>query len=104
MPPIPGLIEEILLTDQATPPQQPPVQEDPLNNVPIKLELPVIAVNMILTMLSQLPYAQSANVITAIRQQGDPQVAAAREVLAAAAAPPMPANRKSRRAAAAKTR
>ena len=85
------------MTDQSQAPAAP--QENPLDNVPIKLELPVIVVNTILMALAKFPYDQVAGAIVAIRQQGDPQVDAARMALAAPPAPPANTNRKGRRAA-----
>lgn len=87
------------MTDQA--PQQ---QEDPINAVPINLQLPVSIVNQILFVLAKLPYEQTAGTIAAIRQQGDPQVDAARKALAMAppSPPPANANRRARRKAAKK--
>lgn len=86
------------MTDQA--PQQ---QEDPINAVPINLQLPVSIVNQILFVLAKLPYEQTAGTIAAIRQQGDPQVDAARKALAMAPpSPPANDNRRARRKAAKK--
>lgn len=83
---------------------QAPPQEDPINNVLVDLKLPVGMVNLILFAVSKMPYDQSASTITAIRQQGDPQVTKAREELTKAqAAPAANANRNARRKAA-KTR
>lgn len=87
------------MTEQAQAPQPP---EDPINSVPIDLKLPVGSVNLILFAVSKLPYDQAAGTIAAIRQQGDPQVTAAREALAKAAAAPPAANRNARRKTASK--
>ena len=70
------------MTEQAQGPAAPP-QENPIDNVVLDLKLPVIVVNQILLALSKLPYDQVAGSIVAIRQQGDPQVDAARAALAA---------------------
>ena len=85
-------------------------QSNPLDSVEITLKLPVVAVNAILTTLAKLPYEQSAALIFAIRQQGDPQTEAARQALATSQALPpgtimasaVNANRKARRKAAKK--
>lgn len=90
--------EERLLTDQAQAPQ-----EDPINAVEVILKLPVSIVNLILFAVAKLPYEQAAGTIAAIRQQGDPQVNAARAALSVSPAPamglPAIANRKIRRGA-----
>ena len=66
----------------------------------LDLKLPVAIVNQILFVLAKLPYEQTAATIAAIRQQGDPQVDAARKALAMA--PPPPANANANRKAAKK--
>jgi hypothetical protein len=43
-------------------------------NVNIKLELPVQAVNMMLAALAKAPYEQVADLIQAIREQAIPQI------------------------------
>lgn len=77
-------------------------QSNPLDSVEITLKLPVVAVNAILTTLAKLPYEQSAALIFAIRQQGDPQIEAARQALAAPPQVVVPANRNARRKTASK--
>jgi hypothetical protein len=44
------------------------------DNVTIKLELPVQAVNMMLAALAKAPYEQVADLIQAIREQAIPQI------------------------------
>jgi len=44
------------------------------DNVTIKLELPVQAVNMVLAALAKAPYEQVADLIQAIREQAIPQI------------------------------
>jgi len=44
------------------------------DNVNIKLELPVQAVNMVLTALAKQPYEAVADLVQAIREQAIPQV------------------------------
>lgn len=68
------------MTDQV---QANPPQENPIDKAEITLKLPVVNINQILFALAQLPYAQVAGTIAAIRQQGDPQVELARQALAA---------------------
>lgn len=43
-------------------------------NVTIKLELPVMAVNMVLAALAKAPYEQVADLVQAIREQAIPQI------------------------------
>jgi hypothetical protein len=43
-------------------------------NVNIKLELPVMAVNMVLAALAKAPYEQVADLVQAIREQAIPQI------------------------------
>jgi hypothetical protein len=43
-------------------------------NVTIKLELPVQAVNMVLAALAKAPYEQVADLVQAIREQAIPQI------------------------------
>jgi len=44
------------------------------DNVNIKLELPVMAVNMVLAALAKAPYEQVADLVQAIREQAIPQI------------------------------
>ena len=48
--------------------------EQELNNADITLKLPLGAVNGILSLLAEKPYAQVADLIQAIREQAMPQV------------------------------
>jgi hypothetical protein len=43
-------------------------------NVTIKLELPIMGVNMVLAALAKAPYEQVADLIQAIREQAIPQI------------------------------
>jgi hypothetical protein len=45
-----------------------------LNATPIKLELPLGAVNFVLGALAKAPYEQVADLVQAIREQAMPQV------------------------------
>jgi hypothetical protein len=45
-----------------------------LNAVPIKLELPLGAVNFVLAALAKAPYEQVADLVQAIREQATPQL------------------------------
>ena len=48
--------------------------EQELNATPIKLELPLGAVNFVLAALAKAPYEQVADLVQAIREQAMPQV------------------------------
>lgn len=48
--------------------------EQELNATPIKLELPLGAVNFILAALAKAPYEQVADLVQAIREQATPQL------------------------------
>ena len=48
--------------------------EQELNATPIKLELPLGAVNFVLGALAKAPYEQVADLVQAIREQAMPQV------------------------------
>jgi hypothetical protein len=50
------------------------MNEQELNAVSIKLELPLGAVNMVLGALAKAPYEQVADLVQAIREQTIPQV------------------------------
>jgi len=45
-----------------------------LNATPIKLELPLGAVNFVLAALAKAPYEQVADLVQAIREQATPQL------------------------------
>lgn len=49
----------------------PPLTNEEMNSVIVTLELPVMAVNVILNALGAKPYAEVAVVIGMIKQQGD---------------------------------
>lgn len=50
------------------------MNEQELNATTIKLELPLGAVNLILSVLAKGPYEQVADLVQAIREQAIPQV------------------------------
>lgn len=50
------------------------MNEQELNATPIKLELPLGAVNMVLAALAKAPYEQVADLVQAIKEQAIPQV------------------------------
>jgi hypothetical protein len=50
------------------------MNEQEVLSTPIKLELPLGAVNMVLAFLAKAPYEQVADLVQAIREQAIPQV------------------------------